>query len=103
DQALAAEQFDASQFDAYGEKLCAGIEIMRKIVYAFYDKNFSFGKLIKNYPDVKGDLTDCLIGDLYKGDFQELFEGMKEFAELPAMLEHGRKGAPDADRSAVPA
>ena len=91
--ALEAGDCSASRFDRYGEQLCQGIEAMRKLVYAFYDEGFSFGDLIKANPELRGDLTDCLIGDLFR-DFSELFAAAQQFAELPPELAHGRRGAP---------
>jgi hypothetical protein len=68
---------------------------MRKLVYAFYDVNFSFARMLRNYPQQRGRLTDCLIGDLFS-DFDELFAAVSEFAELPAPLAYGRAAAPAA-------
>ena len=93
DAALSSGDFSAGQFDVYGEELCRGIEAMRKLVYAFYDEAFSFGDLIKAHPDVRGALTDCLIGDVFR-DFTDLFAAAQDFAELPGELAHGRRGAP---------
>ena len=90
DAALTAGDVSAARFDEYGETLCRGIENMRKLVYAFYDENFSFGKLIKAYPEQRGRLTDSLIGDLFDLDFTDLYAAMGEFAEIPAPLPHGR-------------
>ncbi len=92
DAALETGDFSASQFDRYGEATCEGIEAMRKLVYAFYDEGFSFAELIKAHPDVRGALTDCLIGDLSK-DFGALFSAVGEFAQLPPELPYGRKAA----------
>ncbi|MEM9479740.1 MAG: NAD(P)/FAD-dependent oxidoreductase [Verrucomicrobiota bacterium] len=92
DAALKAEDYSAAQFDSYGDQVCNGIEAMRSLVYAFYDEGFSFGDLIKEYPDVRGDLTDCLIGDVFK-DFGKLTEAISKFAEVPPRLEHGRQAA----------
>ncbi len=89
DRALASGDFSAAQFAPYGEELCEGIEAMRKLVYAFYDHNFNFGKLIMAHPDVRPALTDCLIGHLSR-DFEALFAGVAEFAKVPAELAHGR-------------
>jgi flavin-dependent dehydrogenase len=86
--ALQQKIYTADQFDDYGKQLCHGIEAMRKLVYAFYDEEFSFRDLIKKHPDLHGDLTDCLIGNLYK-DFDPLFEAVEEFASVPKPLEHG--------------
>lgn len=93
DAALASGNFSAAQFAPYGEELCQGIENMRKLVYAFYDTNFSFGRMLKSFPEQKGRLTDSLIGDLFSSNFEELHAAMREFAELPKELEHGRVAA----------
>ena len=90
DAALAAGDTSGARFAEYGEKLCAGIENMRKLVYSFYDPHFSFGKVIKSRPHLRGSLTDCLIGDLFEKNYDELFGAVGEFVELPAPLAHGR-------------
>ena len=90
DAALTAGDTSGARFADYGEKLCAGIENMRKLVYSFYDPNFSFGRVIKSRPHLRGHLTDCLIGDLFEKSYDELFGAIGEFAELPAPLAHGR-------------
>jgi flavin-dependent dehydrogenase len=89
DAALAAHDFSAAQFSEYGAQLCQGIEAMRKLVYAFYDNEFNFRDFINAYPQLRGDLTDCLIGHLFR-DFTPLFEGLAKFAKLPEPLIHGK-------------
>ncbi len=91
EEALVAGDVSASRFDGYGQQLCGHIETMRKIVYAFYEKGFSFGKVIRKNPEIRGRITDCLIGDMGK-DFEEMFRCMGEFAELPGALEYGTRG-----------
>ncbi len=92
----ALEQGDVSveQFSSYGEKLCQMIEVMRKIVYAFYDEDFSFGELIKRHEEIRPMLTDCLIGDLDGKDYTPLAEAMSDLATLPEPLAHGRVPQP---------
>jgi flavin-dependent dehydrogenase len=89
DAALSNGDVSATAFDAYGRDLCAGIEAMRKLVYAFYDRNFSFKDVIMKHPHLRGRLTDCLIGDLFT-DFDELFHAVAEFAQVPPPLPHGK-------------
>ncbi len=88
-EALLAGDTSAARFTAYGEEMCKGIEAMRKLVYAFYNHAFSFRDLTEKYPEVRGDLTDCLIGDLFR-DFTELYQAVGDFAALPEPLPHGR-------------
>lgn len=89
DAALSDGDTSGARFAEYGEQLCQAIETMRTLVCAFYDVNFSFGRMLKSYPHLRGRLTDCLIGDLFS-DFTELFAAIGQFAEPPAPLTHGR-------------
>ena len=84
------ETFTAQQFEGYGKDFREAIETMRKIVYAFYDENFSFGKLIRKDMALQGDLTDCLIGNIANKDFSRLFEHMGQLADLPDPVSYGQ-------------
>jgi hypothetical protein len=86
--ALDASDVSAGRFAQYGEYLCRGIEAMRRLVYGFYDQTFHFGEFLRKYPDLKGEITDCLIGNLFK-DFGPLFTAVSEFARLPEPLTVG--------------
>lgn len=88
-KALERNDVSAEQFTDYSEKIIPMFEAMRKLVYAFYDQDFRFKDFLMKYPNLRGDLTDCLIGDLEK-DFDPLFSAVSEFVELPQPLPHGR-------------
>jgi flavin-dependent dehydrogenase len=87
-EAIVAKDFSPERFADYGAMLRQGIENMRKLVYAFYDENFSFKKVIDKYPDLAGDITDCLSGDVNK-DFSRLWTAIREFAPVPDELPYG--------------
>jgi flavin-dependent dehydrogenase len=89
EQALRANDVSAARFESYARRMCCEIESMRKLVYVFYDKAFSFGKLVRANPEIRGDLTDCLIGNLNK-DFERLFAAVEQRAAVPPALAHGR-------------
>ena len=80
--AIVARDCSPLRFAEYGRVLREGIENMRKLVYAFYDPNFSFKKVIDLDPSLAGELTDCLSGDLNK-DFTRLWKAIKTFAPVP--------------------
>lgn len=86
--ALEAGDTSAARFAAYGTEFAKQMEPMRKLVYAFYDDGFSFGKFLKAHPDQRDALTDCLIGDLQR-DYSGFFGAMEGFANLPEPLPHG--------------
>lgn len=100
-EALIARDFAPERFTAYGATLRQGIENMRKLVYAFYNPDFSFKAVIDKYPDAAGDITDCLSGDVNK-DLSVLWEKIREFAPLPDELPLGGPLAP-AKPEPVPA
>jgi flavin-dependent dehydrogenase len=89
DAALTAGDVSASRFQVYGDQMREGIEAMRKLVYAFYNHAFSFRVFIAEFPDLKGDMTDCLMGNLFR-DFQPLFDAVAKFAAVPDPLPHGK-------------
>ncbi|HEV8541337.1 MAG TPA: NAD(P)/FAD-dependent oxidoreductase [Verrucomicrobiae bacterium] len=87
-EAIVARDFSPARFTDYGKMLREGLENMRKLVYAFYNENFSFRSLTDKYPDLASDITDCLSGDVNK-DFSKLFNAITEFAPVPEPLPCG--------------
>ncbi|MEQ1840210.1 MAG: NAD(P)/FAD-dependent oxidoreductase [Verrucomicrobiales bacterium] len=77
-----------AHFAEYGETMREGLENMRRLVYAFYDPDFSFRDVIDRYPGSIGPMTDCLSGDVNK-DFSELWSQISEFVRLPEALPYG--------------
>ncbi|MBM3841256.1 MAG: NAD(P)/FAD-dependent oxidoreductase [Verrucomicrobia bacterium] len=88
-EAILANDFSPERFLDYANTLREGVENMRRLVYAFYNPKFSFRALTDKYPDLVGDVTDCLSGDVNK-DFSRLFNAISEFAEVPEALPVGQ-------------
>ncbi|MBI1841419.1 MAG: tryptophan 7-halogenase [Verrucomicrobia bacterium] len=87
-QALAEGDFSPERFRPYAETIRRGVENMRKLVYAFYNPNFSFRQITDGHPEVVGYITDCLSGDVNK-DFSALWDAIRPFAPLPDDLPCG--------------
>ena len=87
-EAIEDDDFCPMRFEGYAATLREGIENMRKLVYAFYNPNFSFRDLTNKYPDLAGEVTDCLSGDVNK-DFSRLWAAVEEFAPIPSELPYG--------------
>ena len=60
-----------------------GIDRMRRLVCEYYD-GFSFGNFVRNYPDLRGTVTDLLIGDLFTDRVDRVW------APMESMYEPGR-------------
>jgi flavin-dependent dehydrogenase len=87
-QALVERDFSAQRFAGYARYIREGLENMRKLVYAFYQPEFSFRKVIDRYPEAAGEITDCLSGDVNR-DFSSLWAKIGEFVSLPDELPVG--------------
>lgn len=87
-EGLVAGDLSPERFREYGQTIRAGVENMRKLVYAFYDPNFSFREVIKAHPEAGGLITDCLSGDVNK-DFTQLWSWIRELVPLPDDLPYG--------------
>lgn len=90
--ALQAGEVGPEAFAAYGEWACGAIEAMRALVFSFYEPKFSMGKLMRARPDLRGDVTDLLIGNLER-DFRELFAALAEHGSRPPSIPYGRAKA----------
>jgi len=49
---------------------------MRRLVCEYYD-GFSFGQFVKKFPQLKGKVTDLLIGDLFTDKVDEVWGPME--------------------------
>jgi flavin-dependent dehydrogenase len=77
-EAFRKEDFSAAQLGKWGPAFNEGMDRMRRLVCEFYD-GFSFGRFVKKHPQLKGHLTDLLIGDLFKDEVDEVIQPMNDF------------------------
>jgi flavin-dependent dehydrogenase len=87
-KAIIERDFSPQRFTPYARYMREGVENMRKLVYAFYNPDFSFKKVIEARPEAAGEITDCLSGDVNK-DFTPLWNKIREFVPLPDDLPVG--------------
>jgi flavin-dependent dehydrogenase len=69
---LASGDTSARQLGGWQADYDRGLDRMRRLVIEFYD-GFNFGSFVRRYPDKKGDITDLLIGDMFKDGLDEVF------------------------------
>ena len=68
--------FSAAQLGSWGEGFNEGVDRMRRLVCEYYD-GFSFGKFVKQYPELRGTITDLLIGDLFTDKVDKVWAPME--------------------------
>jgi flavin-dependent dehydrogenase len=73
---LAKGDTSAAQLGRWGETFNRGVDRMRRLVCEYYD-GFSFGQFVKQYPHLRGKITDLLIGDLFEDKVDEVWRPME--------------------------
>jgi flavin-dependent dehydrogenase len=63
-EGLAKGDTSGAQLGKWGARFNEGVDRMRRLVCEYY-AGFSFGNMIRQYPEMRGTLTDLLIGDLF--------------------------------------
>jgi flavin-dependent dehydrogenase len=63
-EGLARGDVSAAQLGKWGPMFNQGVDRMRRLVCEYYD-GFSFGQFVRTFPQLKGLVTDLLIGDLF--------------------------------------
>jgi flavin-dependent dehydrogenase len=72
---LAKGDTSRAQLGAWEAGYVEGMNRMRKLVCDYYD-GFSFGQFIRRYPNHIGNITDLLIGDLFKDSLDPVLESI---------------------------
>jgi flavin-dependent dehydrogenase len=83
DDALKHNDPSAARLSKWGNELSEGMTSIRKLVYAFYTRGFSFGKFIRENPTFKKNLVDLLIGNVFYDGVNDIFEPMAKTVSLP--------------------
>jgi hypothetical protein len=82
--ALAANDTSEARLRSWEPEFVRGMVRIRRLVMEFYN-GFSFGRFVRRHPDMKGLVTDVLIGDVFKDEVDVLWPLMDAMrAEQPA-------------------
>jgi hypothetical protein len=60
---------------------------IRQLVYAFYEREFSFSRFVRDHADYRNHLIRILIGDVFNDEVGELFDVMGRYIDLPEEIE----------------
>ena len=82
-EAFEKNDFSEAQLGSFGPAFVDGMEAFRKLVYAFYTKEFSFARFLSQYPEHQGGIVDILSGDVFRKDVTHIFPAMAEMCPLP--------------------
>ena len=92
-EAFTRNDFSAAQLSKWGEPLSDGMQAIRKLVYAYYTKGFSFGKFLRAHPHFKRNITELLVGDVFRPEVNNVFGTLKDTVPLPESMPLAKPGA----------
>src|SRR5262245_10403748 len=75
-EGLKKDDVSAAQLGKWGQAFNQGVDRMRRLVCEYYD-GFSFGQFVRRFPQLKGKITDLLIGDLFHEGVDEVWQPME--------------------------
>ncbi|MEM8930595.1 MAG: tryptophan 7-halogenase, partial [Acidobacteriota bacterium] len=82
-EALAEGDLSGERLGRFSPRLLAGMSAFRKLVYAFYDKDFSFGGFLKRFPDHRDEVVRILVGDVFDHDFDPFYRDLGTMITIP--------------------
>lgn len=75
-EGFARNDLSERQLGSWCDGFKKGSTLIRKLVEAFYTKEFSFGGFIRDNPEFQGNLTDLLIGRIFYDGAENIFDKM---------------------------
>ncbi len=91
---LAKGDVSAAQLGAWGPLFNRGVDRMRRLVCEYY-AGFSFGEFVKQYPELRGTITDLLIGDLFDDRVDKVWAPMESlYKQGKARIQDWTEGTP---------
>jgi flavin-dependent dehydrogenase len=91
---LAGGDTSAAQLGGWGDAFNLGVDRMRRLVCEYYD-GFSFGQFVRQYPELRGTVTDLLIGDLFTDRVDKVWAPMESlYAPGRTTIPTWRQGKP---------
>ena len=84
---LASGDTSAAQLGRWVDEFASATLWIRKLVHAFYSNQFRVGRFIREFPQHQGNLTDLLIGRIFKPGVGAIFDDLEPWlaAKRPIM------------------
>ena len=86
-EGLVKGDVSAGQLGSWGPVFNQGVDRMRRLVCEYYD-GFSFGNFVRHFPELRGTVTDLLIGDLFTNRVDQVWGPME------SLYDHGKAPIP---------
>ena len=76
-EGLSSGDLSAERLGSWKSDYDSGVDHFRRLVHAFYDPEFSFGRFMDRHPEHRDHLTDVLVGNVFKPEVGRMFQAME--------------------------
>ncbi|MCP4192518.1 MAG: NAD(P)/FAD-dependent oxidoreductase [Planctomycetaceae bacterium] len=84
--ALVANDASPVMLGKFVSPLWEGVEVIHRLIRAFYDSEFSFHDFVERFPEQRRALIDCLMGDVVGKDMSTFLESLAKMTPPPPAL-----------------
>jgi flavin-dependent dehydrogenase len=88
-EALLTGDVSADRLGTFVAPLWRGIEVIYRLIQAFYDPDFSFRDFGERFPEQRPALIRCLIGDVVGRDMSSFLDALSQMTPAPVPLHEG--------------
>ncbi len=85
-EALDAQDLSRERLGKFTKPLAEGVEVIYRLIQAFYDPNFSFKDFTKRFPEQRPALINCLTGDVIQKDLSGFTAALAQMTPPPPPL-----------------
>ncbi len=85
-EALAEGDCSVSRLERFEPRLMAGVDVIWRLIHAFYDTGFSFRAFLQRFPGQRGALINCLVGDVLNKDLSAFKGALAQMTVPPQPL-----------------
>ena len=82
-KSFALSDFSGVRLGAWQPRYVEGLELFRRLVYAFYTPGFSFSAFLGKHPQYRDHLVDMLTGNVFKPGVGDMFQAMGDAVPPP--------------------
>ncbi len=86
DEGLKQDDLSPQTLGGFTKPLWDGVDVVWRLIHAFYDPTFSFRRFADRFPEHRAALIDCLIGDVVNKDMTSFLDALATMVAPPARL-----------------
>ncbi|MCO6437776.1 MAG: tryptophan 7-halogenase [Phycisphaerae bacterium] len=86
-EGLREGDISGERLGAFAPQFLHGMQMIRLLVHAFYNKGFSFASFTREHPQLHDHIVRILIGDVFNQEVGEVFDAMRGWMEFPEAIQ----------------